>query len=137
MTPVEQGKALLVAAVAAHGVVKVARMLEKKRGDGAPVRKVKTLADGRKVETDEAVTYSHVAVSMIVRGCYPGKIDRVAMRALEVFGSIQCKHTGESITPDVCMSRATRHAPVGNPLNLMHWRTCQTCPHRPVKGEQQ
>lgn len=81
--------------------------------------------------------YSHTTISLVLAGKYLGKTDRVAERVLRVFGQVQCTHTGQPISLTVCVSYASRRAPLNNPLELSHWRTCLTCPLRPVKGDAQ
>lgn len=78
---------------------------------------------------------SRTTVSLVLSGKYPGKTDRVAARVLRVLGQVKCTHTAELVTPTVCLDFAARRPPVNNPLALSHWRACQSCPHRPVKGE--
>lgn len=94
-------------------------------------------------EAVAATSQSHVAVvldvsrttvSLVLSGKYPGKTDRVAARVLKAFGQVQCTHTGEHISMTVCVSYANRRAPLNNPLELSHWRTCRNCPLRPIKG---
>lgn len=80
---------------------------------------------------------SRTTVSLVLSGKYPGRTDRVAERVLRVFGQVQCTHTGQPIELTVCVSWAARRPPLNNPLELSHWRTCRTCPLRPVKGEKQ
>ncbi|AOJ10575.1 helix-turn-helix domain-containing protein [Burkholderia mayonis] len=88
-------------------------------------------------QTDVArkLDLSRTTISLVLSGKYPGKTDRVAARVLRVFGQVKCKHTAELVTLAVCLDFAARRPPVNNPLALSHWRTCQSCPHRPVKGE--
>lgn len=78
---------------------------------------------------------SQPTVSQVLAGKYLGKTDRVAARVLKTFGQVQCTHTGELISMTVCLSYANRRAPLNNPMELSHWRTCRNCPLRPVKGE--
>ncbi|MCA8059442.1 helix-turn-helix domain-containing protein [Burkholderia cepacia] len=77
---------------------------------------------------------SKSTVSLVLSGKYPGKTDRVAARVLKTFGQVQCTHTGQQISLTVCVSFANRRAPLNNPMELSHWRTCRNCPLRPVKG---
>lgn len=83
----------------------------------------------------ERLGVSRTTVSLVLSGKYPGKTDRVADRVLRVFGQVQCTHTGQTISLTVCVSYASRRAPLNNPLELSHWRTCRSCPLRPVKGD--
>lgn len=78
---------------------------------------------------------SRTTVSLVLAGKYPGKTDRVADRVMRVFGQVQCTHTGQPISLTACVSFANRRAPLNNPLELSHWRSCRTCPQRPVKGD--
>ena len=78
---------------------------------------------------------SRTTVSLVLAGKYPGKTNRVAARVLNVFGQVKCTHTAELVTQTVCLDFAARRAPLNNPLELSHWRCCQTCEHRPVKGD--
>jgi hypothetical protein len=80
---------------------------------------------------------SRTTVSLVLSGKYPGKTDRVAVRVMNVFGQVKCTHTGQPISLTVCVSYANRRAPLNNPLELSHWRTCLSCPLRPVNGEKQ
>ncbi|HZZ04610.1 hypothetical protein [Paraburkholderia sp.] len=77
---------------------------------------------------------SRTTVSLVLAGKYLGKTDRVAARVMNVFGQVKCTHTGQPISLTVCVSYTERRAPLNNPLELSHWRTCLTCPLRPVKG---
>lgn len=88
-------------------------------------------------QTDVAklLDVSRTTVSLVLSGKYPGKTDRVAARVLKTFGQVQCTHTGQLISLTVCVSFANRRAPINNPMELRHWRTCRNCPLRPVKGE--
>jgi hypothetical protein len=85
----------------------------------------------------QRIGMSRTAVSLVLAGKYAGKTDRVADRVLRAFGQVQCTHTGQPIELTVCVSYANRRAPLNNPLELSHWRTCRTCPLRPVKGDTQ
>ncbi|AYQ37084.1 regulatory protein, LacI [Burkholderia aenigmatica] len=86
-------------------------------------------------EVSKMLDYSHSTISLVLSGKYPGKTDRVAARVLKTFGQVQCTHTGQLISLTVCVSFANRRAPINNPMELSHWRTCRNCPLRPVKGE--
>jgi hypothetical protein len=77
---------------------------------------------------------ARTTVSLVLSGKYPGKTDRVAVRVMNVYGQVKCTHTGQPISLTVCVSYTERRAPLNNPMELSHWRTCRTCPLRPVKG---
>ncbi|MCO8326837.1 hypothetical protein ABEG10_14035 [Burkholderia cenocepacia] len=85
-------------------------------------------------EVARMLDYSNATVSLVLSGKYAGKTDRVAARVLKTFGQVQCTHTGQQISLTVCVSFANRRAPLNNPMELSHWRTCRNCPLRPVKG---
>lgn len=107
MTPAEHWLTLLRSAVSATSQADVARRLD----------------------------LSRTSISLVLAGKYPGKTDRVAARVLRILGQVKCTHTAELVTATVCLDFAARRPPVNNPLKLLHWRACQSCPHRPVKGE--
>jgi hypothetical protein len=86
-------------------------------------------------EVAKRLRYSHPTVSLVLSGKYLGKTDRVAARVMQVFGQVTCPHTGVETTLTVCLDFATRRAPLNNPLELNHWRTCQSCPNRPIGKE--
>ena len=97
------------------------------------------LQDAVKASSQTAVAVrlnvSRTTVSLVLAGKYPGKTDRVAARVIDVFGQVKCTHTGQPIALTVCVSYANRRAPLNNPLELSHWRTCRTCEFRPTKGD--
>ncbi|MGS0980613.1 helix-turn-helix domain-containing protein [Burkholderia perseverans] len=96
------------------------------------------VAASTRADVAKRLGYSRTAVSQALSGTYAGKTDRIATRVLEVFGQVQCTHTGQLIELTVCVSYTTRRAPINNPLELSHWRTCRNCPLRPdSKGDQQ
>lgn len=88
-----------------------------------------------RAEVARELDLSRTTISLVLSEKYPGKTDRVAARVLRVFGQVKCMHTAELVTPTVCLDFAARRPPVNNPLALTHWRACQTCPRRPVKGD--
>ena len=96
------------------------------------------LQDAVKASSQTAVAVrlnvSRTTVSLVLAGKYPGKTDRVAARVIDVFGQVKCTHTGQPIVLTVCVSYANRSAPLNNPFEMTHWRTCRKCEFRPVKG---
>lgn len=42
-----------------------------------------------------------------------------------------CPHLKKEITPVECIAFATRAVPTSNTREVRHWKTCQTCPHKP------
>lgn len=97
------------------------------------------LQDAVKASSQTAVAVrlnvSRTTVSLVLAGKYPGKTDRVAARVMDVFGQVKCTHTGQPIALTVCVSYANRRAPLNNPFEMTHWRTCRTCEFRPDKGD--
>ncbi len=52
-------------------------------------------------------------------------------RYRQAFEQIACPHTGSVIGMTVCRDMALRAAPSHNPIQMMHWQACQSCPNKP------
>lgn len=52
-------------------------------------------------------------------------------RYRQAFEQIACPHTGSVIGMSVCRDMALRAAPSHNPIQMMHWQACQSCPNKP------
>lgn len=68
-------------------------------------------------------------------GTGKAKPDRIRARYHAAFGRVVCPFSRAEVDGEHCREYALQKAPIHNPFKLEHWRTCQTCPHRPVKGE--
>jgi hypothetical protein len=64
---------------------------------------------------------------------YNGK--KVEAAVLARFNRITCPFLKVDITPQECAAYAGRACPTCNVREVRHWKTCQTCPHKPNKGE--
>jgi hypothetical protein len=78
----------------------------------------------------EQLGYSRAAVSLVLAGKYPGSIDRIAVRVLDVFGRVQCPFLGAEMGRRECADHHVRPVPTSSPRALKHWRACQTCPNK-------
>lgn len=50
------------------------------------------------------------------------------------FNRFVCPHLQAEITPKDCAGFALRRCPTSNAREVRHWKTCQTCPHKPEQG---
>lgn len=76
---------------------------------------------------------NHTTISLVLKGTYPAKTDKVAAKVLETFARLTCPHTSIEITHAECRKLATSAVPTSSPQAMRHWRACQSCPN---KGEQ-
>lgn len=84
--------------------------------------------------------YSRTTISLVVAGKYPGRIDKIAKKAIEVLEppvTVACPHLSEEIPVEQCIQFAQRKVPTHNPQKMAHWRACQECQNRCKKGEDQ
>lgn len=58
-------------------------------------------------------------------------IDRVISR----FHVVACPARGDLEVPYTDCAKANQPAPTHNPLAVMLWRKCQSCPNKPAKGD--
>jgi hypothetical protein len=77
---------------------------------------------------------NHTTISLVLKGAYPAKTDKVAANVLDTFARITCTHTELDITHAECRKLATSNVPTSSPQAMRHWRACQSCIH---KGEKQ
>lgn len=47
------------------------------------------------------------------------------------FEQLVCTHTQAPVGIDYCREHALASAPTQNPMRMMHWQSCQQCPHKP------
>lgn len=65
---------------------------------------------------------------------------RLAERVVHKFGEFECPHLSEvyaeprTISAPECRAHAHQAAPVGSSGALLHWRACQSCPHRALSA---
>jgi hypothetical protein len=81
--------------------------------------------------------YSRTAISLVLGGKYPGRLDKVEKKAIEVLEppvTVDCPHLAEVIPVLQCKQYSLRKVPTHNPQKMTHWRACQECQNR-CKGE--
>lgn len=62
--------------------------------------------------------------------------DKLAALVAGLLTRFICPHLKTEITPAQCAAYAGRAVPTSNTREVRHWKTCQTCPHGPVKPTQ-
>lgn len=64
--------------------------------------------------------------------------DKLAARVIDVYHVVRaCPATGGEMPVSECRRLATGSAPTHNPQSMRVWKTCQTCPFKPISGEKQ
>lgn len=91
---------------------------------------------GSKTALAEELGVSRTLVSLVCHGKYPGKLDAFAARVVEAYDRHLCPALDREISRPACADIAFRPAPTSSPREMRHWRTCQTCPHKPTQGGQ-
>lgn len=93
------------------------------------------LADGKtKADIAAEIGFSRPSVSRwLNEPGYPGA--RIEAAVLARFNRFVCPHLGAEITPNDCAGYALRRCPTSNAREVRHWKSCQTCPHKPTTGE--
>lgn len=91
---------------------------------------------GNKAALAAELGVSRTMVSLIAAGKYQGSLDNFARRVVDAFDRYSCAFSGEVVTPITCAEIALRPAPTSSPREMRHWRTCQSCPHKPKHGDQ-
>lgn len=81
--------------------------------------------------------YSRTAISLVLGGKYPGRLDKIAKKAIEVLEppvTVDCPHLAEVIPVQQCKQYSVRTVPTHNPQKMAHWRACQECQNK-CKGD--
>lgn len=73
--------------------------------------------------------YSATTISLVRRGKYPGSMDRIAARVMDLLGDVACPFLGEAIAAAECRRIHSAPVPTSNPKALRHWAACLTCVH--------
>jgi hypothetical protein len=84
------------------------------------------------------LNYSRTAISLVLAGKYPGRLDKMEKRAIEVLEppvTVACPYLGGDIPIKECQEFSIRRVPTHNPQKMAHWRACQSCQNK-CKGEQ-
>lgn len=62
--------------------------------------------------------------------------DKLAARVIDVYHVIRaCPATGGEMPVSECQRFAAGPAPTHNPQAMRIWKTCQSCPYKPLKQE--
>lgn len=76
--------------------------------------------------------YSRPAISLALKGNYPGGTDRLAAKVIATFcDRIICPHTKHDISQGDCTDLRTRPLPQSDVSELRQWSACQSCPNNP------
>ncbi len=78
----------------------------------------------------EKLGISRTAVSLLMNDKYPSRPDKIAARAIEVFGRVMCPYLGLEIDLAQCSETHGGKASTWDPAALDHRRACQKCPSR-------
>lgn len=78
--------------------------------------------------------YSPSVVSQTLSGTYPGRIENVARRVVEVYGgqTVDCPVLGD-LELARCAEHRVRPFAATNPLRVALFRACQSCPFNPSR----
>ncbi len=83
-----------------------------------------------KAQIAKEIGYDRTSVSRwINEPDYSGT--RVEAAVLARFNRFPCPHLKADITPLECSGYAMRPCPTSNAREVRHWKTCQSCAHKP------
>lgn len=72
--------------------------------------------------------YARPSLSLALRDKYIGSTEKLINTVMKVLGGVCCPHLGKDISSEECVSYKNRDAPTQNPIEMRHWRACQSCP---------
>ena len=82
----------------------------------------------------ETIGYSRCAVSLWLKGSYPGGTVKIEAAFWEKFGQRHCPHDHQTKLPVQCRRAALRPRPSGFPDAEALWLACQGCAHKPKES---
>lgn len=91
-----------------------------------------------KAAVAERLGYSRTTISLVLAGKYPGRLDKLEKKAIEVLEppvTVACPHLAQEIPVEQCKEYSLRKVPTHNPQKMAHWRACQECQNK-CKGDQ-
>ena len=93
-----------------------------------------------KAEIGRELGISCTAVSLICKGDYSAKLDKVsrkvAGKVMALYGQqVWCPHLRAAITPGACEDHRTAPMAMSDPAALKHWVACRGCPQNPAREE--
>lgn len=53
----------------------------------------------------------------------------------QAYEQLTCSHTRDQVGIEYCRDIALSPAPTQNPIKMMHWQACQSCPHKPKAAQ--
>ncbi len=89
-----------------------------------------------KAQVGRDIGYSRPAVSLALKGEYPGGTTKIEAATLARYTNrLACPHLGISITLDECRDFAARIMPTSDARALKHWSACQRCSRKPANDD--
>lgn len=83
---------------------------------------------GSKAATARRVGVSRTAISLALKGTYPGDTGRLEAKVMAALaGRVPCPHDGTDIARDACAERSSSPMPMSGPAALRAWTACRTC----------
>lgn len=97
---------------------------------------MREVAQSNKSAVARKMGMKRTSISQVCNGCGPYGDGRSSVKPIElayrrVYEQIICTHTQKEVGIDYCRDMALRLAPTQNPMRMMHWQSCQQCPHKP------
>lgn len=83
----------------------------------------------------DEIGYARCSLSLALRDKYVGKTDRLIEAVLTKLNKVQCPHLNKSLLNSECKQYKERNAPTQNPIEMRHWRACQSCTLQCKKGD--
>jgi len=87
------------------------------------------LENGKSIaQVGREIGYSRTAVSLAIKGNYPGGTKKIATATLAKYTNrLMCPHMGTAITFIECRAFAAKSMPTSSPRELKHWSACKRC----------
>ena len=76
----------------------------------------------------EELGYARPSLSLALRDKYVGSTDRLIKTVYQVLWKIECPYLKREISSVDCRKYKERDAPTQNPVEMRHWKACQSCP---------
>ena len=74
--------------------------------------------------------YSPAVISQAMQGIYPGDMDKLTAKVVEIYGNVQVECPLLGIIPlGQCVKNQQRPFSTANPLAVELWATCPVCKH--------
>lgn len=94
------------------------------------------IGNGTKAEVAKKMGICRAKLSQVMNGCgaYGQGTASTAHIELEyrrTFEQLTCPHTQAQVGIELCREYALSSAPTQNPIRMMQWQSCQSCPNKP------